>query len=86
MGIEIVTYILPEHVACYAMHGESSGDDDLESAYNAWLDDTIKQEGFRSMHLVSIEKDGFMRYHELQAYGIGSSDCDFFVYHVTRDK
>ena len=86
MGIETVNYILPEYVACYAMCGESSGDDDLESAYDAWLEDTMKHEGFKSMHLVSIEDDGFMRYHELQAYGIGASDCNFFSYHVTRES
>ena len=84
MKAEIVAYTLPEHVACYAMYGESSGDSELDSAYDAWLGDTMKYEGLKKMHLVSIEKDGSMRYHELKAYGIGSTDCDFFVYHVTR--
>ena len=86
MGIEIVTYILPEYVACYAMYGESSGDRELDSCYDAWLVDTMKHEGFSSMHLVDVEEEGFMRYHELQAYGIGSSDCALFVYHVTRES
>ena len=84
MKIETVTYTLPEYVACYAMYGDTSGDKELESAYDSWIVDTMGHEGFVSMHLVSIKEDGYMCYHELQAYGIGSSDCAFFSYHVAR--
>ena len=86
MGIETVTYTLPEYVACYAMYGDPSGDDELDSAYDTWLVDTMEYEGFKTMCLIGVEGDGFMRYHELRAYGIGACDCDFFSYHVTRSR
>ena len=84
MAIEIQEFELPECAACYAMYGESSGDSDLESAYDAWLSDTMEHEGFTSMHLVDVKENGFMAWHELKVYGIGSSDTSVFVFHVTR--
>ena len=84
MSIETVTYILPEYVACYAMYGEPSGDDDLDSAYDSWLKSEISFSGFKSMNLVDVNDNGFMSYHELKYHGIGSCDTSEFVFHVTR--
>ena len=83
--VETHTAILPEHVASYAMYGEPGGDDSLESAYDAWLQREMEYHGFTSIHLVDVsENQGFMRYHELHDFGIGSCDTETFTYHVTK--
>lgn len=75
-------YVLPEYLACYAMYGESSGDDELETAYDQWLSDTMAHEGFKGMHLVDVKDGGFMRYHELE--DIGSCDTATFVFDCVK--
>lgn len=84
--MKLVTYELPEYLACYAMYGEPSGSDDLESAYDTWIKDTMNHEGFISMHLVNVDdSNSFMAYHELKDYGIGSCDCHVFTFHVVKE-
>ena len=80
--MKLYTVILPEFLACYAMYGEPSGDEDLDSAYDRWLSDEMKT--YQTMHLVCVadQSEGFMRYHELNTEGIGSCDCIEFTYHV----
>lgn len=85
--MNIISFELPEYVACYAMYGEPSGDDELESAYDEWFYDTMRHEGFSSMHLVSVDdSNSFMSYHELKDYGIGSCDCHVFTFHATKEN
>lgn len=76
--MDLREYVLPEYVACYAMYGDPSGDDELDSAYDNWLALTMKHEGFSAMHLVDVKEQGFMRYHELE--GVGSCDTGVFVF------
>ena len=85
MTIETYTANIPEHLASYAMYGEGAGDES-ESAYDEWVTATMAHEGFESMHLVDVpeEGNGFMSYHDLKDYGVGSCDSCDFVYHVTR--
>jgi hypothetical protein len=85
MQIETETYILPECLACYAMYGESCGDEELETAYDEWLGREMK--GFSSMHLVDISNEpSFMRHHELHSFGIGSCDTLEFTFHTTKQE
>jgi len=86
MDFQIETYTMPEYIAIYAMYGEPIGDDDLESAYDQWLVDEMAYRGFTSMHLVGVVENGFMAYHELKEYGIGSCDTSEFVFHVTKES
>ena len=84
MGID--TFVLPEYVACYAMYGEPTGDDDLESAYDKWLGDIMEFYGWRECHLVDVKDNGFMAWHELRDYGIGSSDTSKFLFDVKLEQ
>lgn len=84
MSIQIETYILPEYCASYAINGEPSGDDDLDTAYDAWLKHTMSFHGWKTMHCVDVTSDqGFMRYHELHDFDVGSCDTETFTFHVT---
>lgn len=84
--MKLVQYEMPEHIAPYAMYGpDCATGDEIEIAYDRWIDDTMKHEGFKSMHLIDVKQEpGFMAYHELKEYGIGSADCVTFVYDVTQ--
>ena len=87
MQIETETYILPECLACYAMYGESCGDEELETAYDKWLDREMRYNSFISMHLVDIsDSPNFMKYHELHSFGIGSCDTLEFTFHTTKQE
>lgn len=84
--MKLIEFDMPECVAAYAMYGSDSAvGDEIETAYDQWMDDTMRHEGFKSMHLIDVKQEpGFMSYHELKEYGIGSADCATFVYDVTQ--
>ena len=82
MSIKSHEVVLPEYVAPYAMYGEGSDTDELESAYDQWLDNEISFYNYSSIHLTDVKDGGFMAYHELQDYGIGSCDCATFTFQV----
>lgn len=83
--MKLETFELPECVVCYAMYGEPSGDDELDSAYDEWFKDTMKHFGYSAMFLVDVTDDkGFMAWHELKNYGIGSCDVQGFTFDCVK--
>lgn len=83
----VLEYVMPEYVAPYAMYGEDSGDSDMEAAYDEWMKREIEFHGFTSFHFVGTKEDGgFMRYHELHDFGIGSCDTETFIFHANGGK
>jgi hypothetical protein len=73
---------MPEYIACYAMYGETSGDDEMDSAYDEWSQREMDFHGWKGLHLVDVKENGFMKYHELHDFGVGSCDTSEFVFHV----
>ena len=75
---------IPDCFAAYGMYGDTNDDAAGEAAYDEWLADTMRHEKLDSMFLVEVEESpSFMCHHELKDYGVGSADCQTFVFIAT---
>jgi len=84
MEIKVVEYIMPEYIAPYAMYGEPCGDEEIESAYDLWVQREMDFHGWKELHLVGVKENVFMKYHELHNFGIGACDTSEFTFHVIK--
>ena len=66
---------IPEHFLSALINGDDSGLDEYDqSALDAFIDDALKE--FTTFHALSnTENLGFLKYHDLQAYGVLACDC-----------
>jgi len=68
-------YIIPESYLCALINGDTSGlSDEDDSALDRFIDDRLKE--YPRFHCLSDTRDeGFMKYHDLEPYGVLACDC-----------
>lgn len=82
--MKTVEYIIPEHFICALFNDDMSGisDSDVESLHR-FIRDCVDEHGY--FHAIATgENRGFMKYHDMQSYGVLACDCETVIFDVER--
>lgn len=81
--MDTVEYILPTHFACALINSDESGLEESDSeALNRFVEDMVKEYGMFHCIDVDEEGEGFLKYHDLQPYGVLACDCAKFTFQI----
>lgn len=75
---ESITLALPAHWLTPVLYGDTDHlEPEEQTAFNRWLNDTIREVGHGKMPVVGTihDKSFFARYHDAAEYGVLACDC-----------
>tara|TARA_R110000803_G_scaffold14586_1_gene40463 strand:- start:451 stop:702 length:252 start_codon:yes stop_codon:yes gene_type:complete len=82
--MKTIEYNLPSFYLSALFNDDTSSlnDDDIKSL-DAFISDCVDEHGH--FHAIETSEDlGFMKYHDLQSYGVLACDCETVIFDVER--